>query len=86
MRHLKPQKRVAAHQQSSIHVLWFGLLMLLTILAAWLLSMNFAFAQTGGFSTVGQSVRENISGVPKLVAILAYVLGTFFAISGLLKL
>lgn len=47
-----------------------------------------AFAQTGTPSLSGtqQNIASNIVSVPRFVAVLAYVIGTFFVATGLVKL
>jgi hypothetical protein len=39
-----------------------------------------------GARQVATNVGENVANLPRVVAVIAYVLGTFFAVSGLLKL
>ena len=45
-----------------------------------------AFAQVSTFSGAQGQIAKEISIIPKLTAVFAYVIGTFFAATGLVKL
>jgi len=59
-------------------------LLLLALLAV-AMTPGLALAQDGAQETI-LNVGNNIKGIPKVVALLSYIIGTFFAASGLLKL
>lgn len=45
-----------------------------------------AFAQYSTFKEVQKGLASNFTSIPKLIAVIAYVIATFFAASGLLQL
>lgn len=59
-------------------------LLLLALLAV-AMAPGLALAQDGAKETI-DNVGVNIRGIPRLIALLSYICGAFFAASGLLKL
>lgn len=65
----------------------FHLVLALLALAAFMVLGNSeALAQSKQISDVSRNVGNNLVVIPRFVVLLAYVGGTFFAITGLLKL
>lgn len=66
--------------------LWIGLFLILTVMIMMLVTGTASAQMAKGVSDVSRNVSDNVRPLPRLVAIIAYVLGAAFAAHGLLKL